>query len=206
MNKTVMWIIGGVVGLGLIVLLALSIASEPEVDDSIDYGPVTVEGDPLPFLADPTQADPTVGFTAATVSGTDWDGNVTSIETDGRPKIVIFLAHWCSHCQAEVPEVQAWLDAGGLPDDVDMYSVTAFSDRLRPNWPARDWLDEEGWTSPVLRDDEIGTLVTTYGVRGTPFYVVLDGDNVNLGRFSGQVGIAGLETMAALAQASLGSS
>lgn len=203
MNKTVMWVVGGVVGLGLIVLLALSIASEPEIDESIDFGEVTVDGNPLPFLADPTVTDPALGFTAPIVSGTDWEGVETTIAADGRPKIVIFLAHWCSHCQAEVPEVQRWLDGGGLPDDVDMYSITVFSDHLRPNWPARDWLEEENWTRPVIRDDDIGTAVTAYGVRGTPFYVVLDGDNNNLGRFSGQVGVGGLETMVAIAQASL---
>ena len=144
MNRTVIWVVGGAVGLGLIVLLALSIASEPEVDDTIDYGTVTVDGDPLPFLEDTTVTDIALGFTAPSVSGTDWDGNVTSIEPDGRPKIVIFLAHWCQFCQAEVPEVQEWLEAGGLPENVDMYSISVFSDRLRPNWPARGLVGGRG--------------------------------------------------------------
>lgn len=205
MNKTLIWIIGGVVGLGLIVALAFSIASEPELDDSIGFGDPTVEGDPLPFLADPAAGDPTLGFTAPTVSGADWNGNAVSIEPDGRPKIVVFLAHWCSHCQAEVPEIQQWVDSGAVPDDVDLYSVTVFTDSLRPNWPPQDWLEEEGWTAPVVMDDEVGSVVEAFGVRGTPFYVVLDGENTNLGRFSGQVGVNGLETMVLLAQASIGS-
>ncbi len=204
MNKTVLWIIGGVVGLGVVVWMASSIANEPERDASIGFGEVTVEGTSLPVLGDPSAADPTLGFQAPTVSGADWNGNPVSIEADGRPKIVIFLAHWCPHCQAEVPEVQQWLDEGGLPDDVDMYSITVLTDKLRPNWPPQDWLEDESWSVPVIMDDEQRSAVFAYGMAGTPFYVVLDGENRNLGRFSGQVGINGLELMVQLAQRSIG--
>jgi hypothetical protein len=51
-------------------------------------------------------------------------------------------------------------------------------------------------------DDAQSSAVLAYGMRGTPFYVVLDGENTNLGRFSGEVGVAGLEAMVQLAQAS----
>ena len=203
MNKNVLWIIGGVVGLGLIVLLAASIAGEEKVDESIAFADVSVVGEPLPFLADPNAGDPSIGFTVPTVSGSDWDGVPTTIEPDGRPKILLFLAHWCPHCQAEVPVVQSWLDAGGLPDDVDMYSFTVLSDRLRPNWPSQTWLEDAGWTVPVIMDDEQQSVVFAYGMRGTPFYVVLDGDNNNLGRISGEVGVAGLDQMVAIAQSSI---
>ena len=205
MNKTVLWIIGGVVGLGLIVWMAAAIAGEADIDGSIGFGEVTVQGEPLPFLADPTTADPALGFLAPSVSGADWNDVPASIEADGRPKIVIFLAHWCPHCQVEVPVVQQWLDAGGLPSDVDMYSITVLTDQFRSNWPPQDWLEGEGWSVPTIMDDEQQSAVFAYGMRGTPFYIVLDGDNRNLGRFSGQVGINGLELMVDLAQASTGS-
>lgn len=200
MNKTVIWIISGVVGLALIVLLAVSIANEPTLDESIAFGEVTVEGDPLPFYADPTAGDPTIGFSAPAVSGVDWNDVSTTVEADGRPKILLFLAHWCSHCQAEVPEVVEWMEEGRLGENVDMYSFTIFSDKLRPNWPSQDWLEEAGWNIPVIMDDDVGSVVAAYGVRGTPFYVVLDGENTNLGRFSGQVGKQGLDAMVALAE------
>ena len=203
MSKTVLWIIGGVVGLGLIVALAFSIASEQAIDESIAFGEVTVEGANLPLLADSATAlDPALGAASPTVSGGDWDGNQYSIAADGRPKIVIFLAHWCQFCQAEVPVLQDWINSGGLPDDVDMYSITVLSDRLRPNWPSQDWLEDEGWTTPVIMDDAQSSAVLAYGMRGTPFYIVLDGENTNLGRFAGEVGVAGYEAMVQLAQAS----
>lgn len=206
MNKKLIYIASGVVGLGLIVLLAFSIANEPVIDESIGYGDVTVAGNPLPFLADASAGDPTLGFTAPDVSGADWNDVPVSIEADGRPKIVIFLAHWCSHCQAEVPVVVNWLENGGLPADVDMYGITVLTDKLRPNWPPQDWLESEGWTLPTVMDDEAGTAVQAYGMRGTPFYVVLDGEGTNLGRFSGEIGLNGLQTLVAIAQNSVGSS
>lgn len=198
-KTTLWWIVGGVVGLGLIVALAASIATEPEVDAAIGFGEPTVEGDTLPVFAAGTE-DVAVGLTAPSVTGADWNGTPVTIEPDGTPKIVIFLAHWCPHCQAEVPVLQEWVDAGNLPDDVELISVATSTDRVRPNWPPQDWLEEEGWTAPVIMDDEIGTVAGNYGMSGTPFYVVLDGENQNLGRLSGQIGTDGFNALVALAQ------
>jgi thiol-disulfide isomerase/thioredoxin len=137
---------------------------------------------------------------APTVTGSDWDGNTYTVGPDGRPKVLIFLAHWCSFCQAEVPEVVAWLAQGGLPDDVDMYSLSVGISESRPNFPPRAWLEREGWTLPVIRDDREGTAATVFGMSGTPFYVVLDGQNRVLMRVAGRVGTQGLEALVALAQ------
>lgn len=200
MNKKLLGIIGGVVGLALIVVMAIAIAGEEPVDASIGYGDPVVTGDPLPLL-DPSAGDPVIGLTAPSAVGADWEENEVRIEADGRSKIIIFLAHWCPHCQAEVPVVQSWLDAGNLPDDVDMYSVATSTDRLRPNWPPQEWLEDEGWTVPVVMDDEIGTVAVNYGMSGTPFYVVLDGDNNVVRRASGAIGAAGLNALVAEAQA-----
>ena len=202
-NKaTLWWIIGGVVGLGLIVALAASIATEPEIDESVGFGEPVVEGDILPVFAAGTE-DVAVGLTAPTVTGADWNDTSVSIEPDGTPKIVIFLAHWCPHCQAEVPVVQDWVDAGNLPPEVELISVATSTDRLRPNWPPQEWLEEEGWTAPVIMDDEIGTVAANYGMSGTPFWVILDGENTNLARVSGEVSVEGLDAMVDVAMSSL---
>jgi thiol-disulfide isomerase/thioredoxin len=200
-NKKLLGIIGGVVGLALVVVLAIAIAGEEPVDASIGYGDPVVTGDPLPIFDPTAAADPVVGLTAPSAVGADWDDNEVKIEADGRAKIVVFLAHWCPHCQAEVPVVQTWLDEGNLPDDVDMYSVVTSTDPLRPNWPPQDWLEEEGWTVPAIMDNEIGTIAVNYGMSGTPFYVVLDGDNNVIRRASGEIGTAGLNALVAEAQA-----
>ncbi|MGH8915588.1 MAG: TlpA family protein disulfide reductase [Acidimicrobiia bacterium] len=202
-KATLWWVLGGVVGLALIVALAASIATEPEIDDSIGFGDPTVEGEPLPVTAAGAE-DVAVGLTAPSVTGADWNGNPVSIEPDGTAKIVLFLAHWCPHCQAEVPRVQDWIDAGNLPDDVELISVATRTDPNAVNWPPQEWLEEEGWTPPVIMDDEISTIAASFGMSGTPFYVVLDGENKNLGRVSGEIGTEGLDTLVAIAQSAGG--
>jgi cytochrome c biogenesis protein CcmG, thiol:disulfide interchange protein DsbE len=201
-NSTLWWILGGVVGLGLIVALAISIAGEEPVDENSGFGDPTVTGGPLPVYA-AGEEDVSVGLTAPTVEGADWEGNPVTIEPDGTPKIVIFLAHWCPHCQAEVPIIQEWINDGNLPDTVEIVSVATGTDRLRPNWPPQDWLEEEGWTPPVIMDDEITTVAVNYGMSSTPMFVVLDGDNNNLGRISGQLPTDALDQLVQIAEASI---
>jgi len=202
-SKTLWWIVGGVVGFGLILWMAVSIATEHNLDPSAEFGEVTVEGGLLPRLGEPGLPDPAVGTTAPTVTGSDWEGSTYTIGPDGRPKVLIFLAHWCSFCQAEVPEVVGWLAQGGLPADVDMYSLSVVIDPNRPNFPPRAWLEREGWTLPVIRDDELGSAVNAYGMSGTPFYVVLDGKNRVVMRVAGRVGTQGLEALVQIAQIGL---
>lgn len=202
--KYLWWGIGGLVGLALIVWMAWAIASEAEVDDSVAFGAVTVEGDALP-TADLSGGDPFVGLKAPTVTGTNLDGGETTIGPDGRSKIVVLLAHWCPHCQNDVPVFQSWVDSGGLPDGVDAYAVTVLTNRLRDSstWPPSDWLASEGWTTPTIKDDQGQTISTAYGLTGTPYYIVLDGENNNLGRVSGALGVSGFNALAAIAEAGL---
>lgn len=203
MNKNLMWIIGGVAGLGLIVAMAWAIASEEPPDPSIAFRDVTVDGANLPPLVSGVP-DTAVGSTVPDLSGSDWDNNPVAIEADGRPKVVIGLAHWCQFCQAEVPEIVRWVNGGGLPDDVDLYAVTIMSDRNRSPWPPQDWLMEEGWTSiPVLMDSSTAQAQLAYGANATPFYIVLDGEGRNLGRRTGLLGIAGIEGLIAIARSSI---
>ena len=198
------WIVGGVVGLGLIVWLAVAIAGEGPVEEGVAFGEVTVEGDDLPVLPSGA-ADPAVGLTAPTVSGEDLQGNDITIGPDGRAKILVLLAHWCPHCQREVPVIQQWVEGGGLPEGVDLYGATVLTNRVRDGdtWPPQDWLAEEGWTSPTVKDDQSGSIVAAYGMTGTPTYVVLGPDNENLGRLSGEIGVEGLNALAGLAAGSL---
>ncbi len=203
-TKYLWWGLGALAGLALIVWMAWAIASESEVDDAVAFGEVTVEGEALPTV-DLTNGDPAVGLEAPTITATGLDGNQMTIGPDGRSKIVALMAHWCPHCQAEVPILQAWVDSGGLPDDVDLYAATVLTNRLRDSstWPPSEWLANEGWTIPTLKDNQDGAIASSFGLTGTPYYVILDGDNTNLGRLSGAVGVQGFEAMAAIAQAGL---
>jgi cytochrome c biogenesis protein CcmG, thiol:disulfide interchange protein DsbE len=203
-KSLIYWIVGAVVGIGLIVALAFSIAGETDVDEAIAFGEVTVEGQPLPFLQTGA-SDPAVGQTAPTVSGEDWEGNEYTIGPSENAKIVVMLAHWCPHCQRELPVIQNWIDSGGLPEGVELYGTTVLTNRLRDGstWPPQEWLEEAGWNAPTIMDDQDGSIVEAYGLTGTPTYVVLGPDNENLGRLSGEIGVAGLNALAGIAADSL---
>lgn len=66
--------------------------------------PVEVSGEPLPPLADGA-VDPAIGRPVPEARGATFDGTVVVIVRDGQPKLIAFLAHWCPHCQREVPVV-----------------------------------------------------------------------------------------------------
>ena len=105
----------------------------------------------------------------------------------GDPKVIAFLAHWCPHCQAEVPRLTAWADAGNAPDDVDIVAVSTNVSQVRPNFPPSDWLDEEGWPFPTMKDDALSSAHSAFGAGGFPYFVVVDADGNVVNRTSGEL-------------------
>jgi cytochrome c biogenesis protein CcmG/thiol:disulfide interchange protein DsbE len=148
---------------------------------------VTLTGQALPAFAE--RDDPAVGLPAPTLRGEDFGGRTVTIGDDGRPKAVIFLAHWCPHCQREVPLIQDWLDAQGVPQGVDLYSVATSIDASQPNYPPDAWLEREGWTVPVLVDDFKNSAATAYGLTAFPYFVFVDAEGNVVGRATGELTI-----------------
>ena len=143
----------------------------------------TITGDPLPEL--PREGDdPAAGLPVPTVEGTDFTGKPVAISADGRPKVLLFLAHWCPHCQAEVPVIQEWVNSGGLPDGVDLISVATGIDPNAPNYPPDAWLQREGWTAPVLVDPS-NTVAQAYGLPAYPYFVFVGPDGKVVARTIG---------------------
>ncbi|MEA1903076.1 MAG: TlpA disulfide reductase family protein [Actinomycetota bacterium] len=177
---------------------SLEVSLPESVDFSLGYRDVTVVGAALPVFVSGS-LDTAIQTTAPTITGTDWNDVSTTITADGRPKIILFLAHWCPHCQDEVPEVNQWLEEGHLPDTVDMYSITVMTDFSKSNWPPQDWLIAEDWQLPVIMDDAMSSAAFAFGVQSVPAYVVLDGNNAVLVRVSGGVGVEGLDTLVRIA-------
>ena len=152
---------------------------------------VTVTGEALPAFAEGD--DPAVGSPAPSLQGEDFAGNPVRIGEDGRPKAVVFLAHWCPHCQREVPLIQDWLDAQGPPEGVDLYSVATSIDPSQPNYPPDAWLEREGWSVPVLVDDSMDSAATAYGLTLFPYFVFIDAEGNVVARASGELTIEQLE-------------
>src|SRR5690349_7143861 len=151
-----------------------------------------ITGAPLPDFQNPN-GDSAVGLAAPEVSGTDFTGKATGIKADGRPKVVLFIAHWCPHCQAEVPLIQTWVSAGGVPQGVDLVSVATGIDPTRPNYPPDAWLQREGWTVPVVVDPT-NSVASAYGLPAYPYWVFIGPDGKVVARAVGEISIPDLET------------
>ena len=171
--------------------------------DPATTGTVTVSGNPLPQFTD-TAGDPAVGMTLPTLEGHDQSGAPMTIGADGRPTMIMFVAHWCPHCQREVPVVQQWVDDGRLPEGVDLVSVSTAIDPNRPNYPPDAWLADEGWTAPVLVDAD-NSAAQAVGLSAYPFFVAIDGNGTVVLRTTGELTTDQLDAIAStLAQPATG--
>ena len=200
-SRTVWIIVGVLVVVALAAIIAVAVTGSEESAEGggaspsggtvvpsgdVNFGVVEVTGDSLPPLS-PGSSDPALGQTMPTVTGVGFDDAAMTIAPDGKPKIVMLLAHWCPHCQAEVPRIQSWLDANGMPSDVDLVAIATGSTSTRANFPPGDWLREEKWSVPTLVDDEQGTAGDAFGLSSFPFFVVVDGSGKVIYRTSGEL-------------------
>lgn len=183
--------------LGVIVVVAFGIAllaSSGGDDEGGDLqqlatAGVSVTGDPLPPLPE-SGDDPAEGTAAPTLEGVSPSGVGTSVAFD-QPTLVAFMAHWCPHCQAELPELVELAEEGGL-DDLDAVVVLTGTDDSAPNYPPGPWVEREGWTGRVLLDDEGSPAASAFGLTSYPYLVLVDGDGNVVDRNAGGLGLDGL--------------
>jgi thiol-disulfide isomerase/thioredoxin len=164
--------------------------AEPAPDGPVEETaePVSVSGDPLPsYEAGGTVAeDPAVGLPFPELEGTGIDGRPLRIGPGGGPMAVVFLAHWCPACQAEVPVLVDVIDDGAVPDGVEVIGVATDIDERRPNWPPSEWLEGEGWQQPTLLDLDSGAA-TAVGLTSFPYFVLVSEDGTVAARAAGQL-------------------
>ncbi|MCU0261833.1 MAG: TlpA family protein disulfide reductase [Ilumatobacteraceae bacterium] len=148
--------------------------------------PVTVTGEALPELSDP-ESDPAVGVAAPMVEGASFDGTPVTIGgASERPTLLVFVAHWCPHCQSEIPRLVELQADGRLPADLDVVAVSTATAPDRPNYPPSEWLEREAWPWPALADSETFDAGFAYGLSGFPFVTMLDADGNVVARWSGE--------------------
>lgn len=195
-------VIGTAIAAALIVAVVVTqvVGGKDNADDTVaQTRPVTVSGAALPALTD-AAVDSAVGRAAPGLDGTSFDGAAVRIANDGRPKIVIFVAHWCPHCQAEVPVITAWLAANGMPDGVDLYSVSTGVSKDRPNYPPSAWLTKQGWPIPVMADSDDDTAAAAFGLNAYPFFNVINARGTIAQRTTGELTTAQFAQLVAVAK------
>jgi len=182
-------VVAGIVVLALAAALATALTGDGDdgAEGTQQIRPVAIDGAPLAPFDPAASPDPAVGTAAPRLEGTSFDGSPVTIAGDGRPKLVVFVAHWCPHCQAEVPVINQWLENRGQPEGVDLYGVSTGASQDLPNWPPSEWLADEGWKIPTLADDADSTAGSAYGVSSYPFFVTIDADGNVVSRGSGEL-------------------
>lgn len=155
--------------------------------------PVVVTGTALLPLLD-EYADPAVGQTAPSLTGATFDGSPITVTpgADG-DTLLVFLAHWCPHCNAEIPVLLDWQAAGGVPDGLSVVGISTAVSAERPNYPPSEWIAAKGWTWPVLADSVQQDAAAAYGVSGYPFLVIVGSDGTVKARTSGEKSLEALD-------------
>jgi thiol-disulfide isomerase/thioredoxin len=164
------------------------------------FGAVTVDGAALP--EGEGQDDPAVGTKVPALRGTDYDGEpVTITPGEDGPMMIVVMAHWCPHCNREVPLLLEWEASGDVPDGLSVVGVSTAVSADRPNFPPSEWLADLGWDWPVLADDVVQHGAVALGTTGYPYMVFVGADGDVLARYSGELPIEAVQQLADAAAA-----
>jgi len=174
--------------ISLFILLLVMSCSEA----SFEFSEVTVQGGALPEF-NRNGNDLAIGAFAPIPTGIDLNGNSITMSTrvgleERKPTVIVFLAHWCSHCQREVPIIQNWINKNGSSNNINLYSVVTYIEKNKPNYPPNDWLIRENWSPSVIFDNEENIIAEHFGLSAFPYWVFLNSDGTVNMRHSGSLG------------------
>ncbi len=157
-------------------------------DDVQENRPVEVTGDPLPSLESVGDNDTAVGMPMPVIDGATFDGTAMTVggATDG-PTMYVFLAHWCPHCNDEIPELVELNNRGGIPDDLNVVAISTAVDETAPNYPPSEWIVDKDWPAewPVMADSVESMSFVVNGGSGFPYLMIVGADGTVLDRASG---------------------
>ena len=132
------------------------------------------------------QPDAALGMVLGEVAGIEYytETEMTVNPADGTARAWLIWAHWCPHCQRELPPLSDWYgeNADQYPN-VELISVTSSIDPARGN-PLEPYLDELQLPFPVIVDPDL-TLAEQFGLSAYPFWVFTAGDGSTLLRIAG---------------------
>jgi len=160
-----------------------------------EFQPVTATGEALVPVEESVPAagsDPAEGVAAPVLNGFDFAGSTVTVKPSGKPVLLVFLAHWCPHCNAEIPRLIEWKESGQMPDSLEVVGIATGSRDDQANWPPSQWLVDMEWPWAVMADSEKQDAAYAMGVSGYPGLVLLDGDGSVLARRSGEASVSEL--------------
>jgi len=186
-------IAGVILAVGLVAVIVVTMGSASE---AVELGSPVVTGEALPPF-ETIESETGLGLTIPEVTGADFAGTPVSISRDGRPKVIVFFAHWCSVCRQEMPLIADWLPGAGLPAGLDLIAVSTGVNQNQVNYPPSEWFAAEGWTAPLIMDDEAGSVARAFGLTAYPYFVFADAEGRVALRLIGGLSTATLESVIA---------
>lgn len=157
--------------------------------------PVTVTGTALPASDLDGESDPAVGLAAPMLSGHSFDGSAVTVDPSKGPLMVVFLAHWCPHCNREIPVLRQWNESGAVPAGLQVIGVSTAVTSARDHYPPSQWLKQLSWPWPAMADSTDQTAAAAYGLTAFPYMVVVGADGKVKVRHAGEISVTDLTTL-----------
>lgn len=162
---------------------------DPAISQTSD---AEVTGAPLPPYTNP---DTGAGALVPSITAASFDGTPETIAPDGTARLYGFFAHWCPHCQDEMPVVADWLEANQLPEGVEVVAISTGTSPDADNYPPSAWFGREDWPTTVVADSAQNAIANGFGLTGYPYWVAVDGNGQVIYRVAGQIGLDAFEAI-----------
>jgi len=205
--RTILYVILVVVGIAGAVVLGTSGGSSDTTTDTVvtvpggvqpaEYQKVSSTGGLLAPLPE-SGADTETGKSVAVLKGYDLQGRPVTIDPagEGKATMVVFLAHWCPHCNREIPVLNKWRESGEVPTGLRVIGITTGSKADQANWPPSKWMTAMKWPFEVMADSEAQEAAAAYGVAGYPFIAFVGANGKITARTSGEIPVEQLQIYA----------
>ena len=205
--RTILYVVLVVVGIAGAVALGTSGGSSDTTTDTVvtvpggvqpaEYQKVSSTGGMLAPLPE-SGADTETGKSVAVLKGYDLQGRPISIDPagEGKATMVVFLAHWCPHCNREIPVLNKWRESGEVPTGLRVVGITTGSKADQANWPPSKWMTAMKWPFEVMADSEAQEAARAYGVGGYPFMAFVGANGKITARTSGEIPVEQLQIYA----------
>jgi len=205
--RTILYVVLVVVGIAGAVALGTSGGSSDTTTDTVvtvpggvqpaEYQKVSSTGGMLAPLPE-SGADTETGKSVAVLKGYDLQGRPVTIDPagEGKATMVVFLAHWCPHCNREIPVLNKWRESGEVPTGLRVVGITTGSKADQANWPPSKWMTAMKWPFEVMADSEAQEAARAYGVGGYPFMAFVGANGKITARTSGEIPVEQLQIYA----------
>ncbi|MBS4535153.1 TlpA family protein disulfide reductase [Clostridium sp. D2Q-14] len=139
--------------------------SNEEIDESNEKDEESEEDSDSPILESDKLAP---DFTLTTLGG----DQVSLSDYKGKIVMINFWATWCKYCDEEMPDLQRLYDENKDDDFIVLAVNVGESEKI-----AKDYIEEGGYTFPVLLDEDREVSQRKYFVSAFPtsYYINKDG-------------------------------